>query len=77
MEVFMSTINETTSPTVVLMLPRGNHALIMFAKATHAALLNNPNFPNPSPTLAVFKQDTDAYEEAETKCRRSALSAAR
>ena len=73
----MSTINETTSPTVALMLPKGNLALIQFAKATHAALLNNTNFPNPSPPLAAFEKNIIEFEEAETKATSRARGAAK
>ena len=51
---------------VVLGLPKRNKDLITFCKAVLAALTNNPHFPAPNPTLAVFSADIDAYDQAET-----------
>jgi hypothetical protein len=62
----MST-NELSGPMAVLRLPRPHTSLIVLAKAVHDAMLGNANFPNPSPTLAVFAADIAAYEIAETK----------
>jgi hypothetical protein len=73
----MSTDNETTSPLAALILPKGNVALILFAKATHGALLNNTNFPDPKPPLAEFAEDIAAFEEAETKAASRTRGAAK
>ncbi|APR78964.1 Hypothetical protein A7982_04311 [Minicystis rosea] len=63
----MSTNHETMGPVIALKLPRGNGALITFAKAVHDHMSNNPSFPSPSPTLDVLAADITAFEEAETK----------
>lgn len=63
----MSTNHAPGVPVAALMLPKINLALLMYAKAVHDALLDNPNFPSLNPPLAVFAADIAAFEEAETK----------
>ena len=63
----MSTNTESTGPLATLSLPKLNKPLLTFARAVHSALLNNPAFPSPSPTLDVFAADIDEFEDAETK----------
>jgi len=59
--------NESAAPLVALMIPKQNKAFITFARNVHDAMENNAAFPNPDPTLAAFKGNIDAFEEAETK----------
>lgn len=72
----MSTNTESAGPVAVLMLPGTNSSLLTFAKAVHSALLNNPAFPSPSPTLDVLAADIAAFEDAETKVASRVLGAA-
>jgi hypothetical protein len=67
MEALMSTNNESKGPVAVLLLPAQNKPLITFARAVHDALLDNPGFPNPNPTLVMFAGDIAEFEDAETK----------
>jgi len=71
----MSTSNASTGPVAVLMLPPLNKYLIAFARGVHAAMLDNPAFPDPSPTLAVFAANIAAYEDAEMKAETRARGA--
>ena len=72
----MSTKNKSTGPIAVLMLPKTTKELITFCRALHHSLLNNPGFPSPSPTLAVFEANINALDEAETKAATRAKGAA-
>ena len=72
----MRTRKESTGPVAALMIPPLNKPLIIFARAVHDAMLNNPSFPDPRPTLAVFKAHVDAFEDAETKAATRAKGAA-
>ena len=72
----MSTNIETTGPVVALNLPRLNGPLLTHARAVYGALLDNPAFPNPNPSLQVFAADIDAFEAAETKAASRAKGAA-
>ena len=63
----MSTNNEPKSPVPALKAPKTSLALIMFARKVHSALLNNPTFPNPLPTLSVLETHIDEFEDAESK----------
>ena len=63
----MTTNNESKGPVAVLILPVQNKHLITFARAVHDALLNNPGFPNPNPTLVMFAGAITEFEDAETK----------
>jgi hypothetical protein len=67
MEARMSTNNEPVAPAAVLKAPKTSLALIMFARKVHSAFVNNPNFPNPMPTLSVLEKHIDELEDAETK----------
>jgi hypothetical protein len=58
------------------MHPELNKPLLTFARAVHAALLNNPAFPSPNPPLDVFAADIAAFEDAETKAASRAKGAA-
>jgi hypothetical protein len=66
-EIFMSTSNEKTSRVAVLKCPKNNKDFRTYARAVYSAMLNNPNFPSPNPTLVVFAGNIDAFDEAETK----------
>ena len=72
----MSSSNESTGPVAALMFPPLDKALIMFARGVHAAMLDNPAFPNPNPPLPVFAADIAAFEDAETKAGTRAKGAA-
>ena len=72
----MSTNTESKGPLATLSLPGLNKPLLTFARVVHAALLNNPAFPSPSPTLDVFAADIAAFEDAETKVASRMLGAA-
>ncbi len=72
----MSTNIESTGPVVALMLPVLNKPLLIFARAVHNALLNNPDFPSPNPPLHVFAANIAAFEDAETKAASRAKGAA-
>jgi len=63
----MSPSNESTRLVVALMAPRANKPFILFAKAIYGGLLDNPSFPSPRPSLAVFAEHIAALEEAETE----------
>jgi hypothetical protein len=76
MEARMSTKNESTGPVAALMAPELNKPLITFARAVYAALLNNPSFPSPIPSLTVFGADIDAFDAAETQAATRAKGAA-
>jgi hypothetical protein len=73
MEAFMRT---PIVPVAILRLPRLNKPFITFAKAVHDHLKDNPSFPTPSPTLAVFAADIKAFDEAETKAATKAKGTA-
>jgi hypothetical protein len=60
-------MSEDTSLLVTLNLPRGNLALIGFAKSVYSHLFNNANFPNPPLALTAFAADIKAFEDAQTK----------
>jgi hypothetical protein len=72
----MSTVNESTGPVAVLLLPELNKPLLTFARAVHGALLDNPAFPSPNPPLNLFAEDIAAFEDAETKAATRAKGAA-
>jgi hypothetical protein len=72
----MSTNNESTSPVAALMLPVLNKPLLTFSRAVYDALLNNPAFPSPNPSLQVFAADIAAFEDAETKAASRAKGSA-
>jgi hypothetical protein len=76
MEALMSMNNESKGPVAVLLLPEQNKSLITFARAVHDALLNNPGFPNPNPTLVMFAGAIAEFEDAETKTASRAKGAA-
>jgi hypothetical protein len=63
----MSTSKESATPVAVLLFPKGNKEFITFARAVYSAMLDNPSFPNPNPTLVIFAGNIEAFEEAETK----------
>ncbi|MFT3769065.1 MAG: fibronectin type III domain-containing protein [Minicystis sp.] len=65
-----------SAPVAALMIPRSVALLITFAKAVHDHMLNNPNFPSPSPTLDVFAADIAALADAETKAATKAKGTA-
>ncbi|MFT3765229.1 MAG: hypothetical protein QM820_06890 [Minicystis sp.] len=73
----MSSRHEPSGPVAALMLPKTHKPLITYARAVHDHMLNNPNFPNPSPTLAVFAADIAAFEDAETQAASRAKGAAK
>ncbi len=62
-EIHMSDV--PIMPTPCVMFPRQNMALLVLAKAVHDAMVQNPNFPDPSPTMAGFAQHIADYEAAE------------
>jgi hypothetical protein len=62
----MSTNNEPKSPVPVLKAPKTSLALLMFARKIHSALVDNPTFPNPTPTLSVLETHIDEFEDAES-----------
>ena len=72
----MSTNSKRRGPIAALMLPRLNKSLIMFARAVHDHLENNPSFPSPTPTLAVFAADIAGFEDAEIKAASKSKGAA-
>jgi hypothetical protein len=72
----MGTSNATNGPVAALMMPSANNEIMTLARAIHGALLDNPNFPSPTPPLAVFEADVDAFEDAETKAATRAKGAA-
>jgi hypothetical protein len=55
-----------TSIHVVLGLPVPSKEVLAYAKTLLGGLTNNPHFPTPSPTLAIFAADVAAYDAAET-----------
>jgi hypothetical protein len=65
MEALMSASSDILAPVVVLNAPRLNGQLITYARAIYGALLDNPNFPNPTPKLSTFAEDIAAFEDAE------------
>ncbi|MFT3765660.1 MAG: hypothetical protein QM820_09110 [Minicystis sp.] len=73
----MSTSQKASAPVPVLRLPKGHKPLITYARAVHGHMLNNPNFPNPSPMLDVFAADIAAFEEAETQAASRTKGAAK
>ena len=72
----MSTNIESTGPVAILKLPEQNKPLLTFARAVHSALLSNPAFPSPNPSLDVFAEDIAAFEDAETKAATRAKGSA-
>ncbi len=72
----MSTNNESTTPVAILKAPKQNKAFIVFARAVHNALIENPSFPSPNPPLATFAANIDALDDAETKAATKAKGAA-
>ena len=72
----MSTNIESTGPVAILKLPEQNKPLLTFARAVHGALLSNPAFPSPNPSLDVFAEHIAAFEDAETKAATRARGAA-
>ena len=72
----MSSSNESAGPVAALMFPPLDKSLIMFARGVHAAMLDNPAFPNPNPPLPVFAANIAAFEDAETKAATRAKGAA-
>jgi hypothetical protein len=76
MEALMSSKNGHRGPVAALMLPKTHKGLITFAKAILDRLTNNPSFPSPTPTLAVFQADIAALEDAEMKAASKAKGAA-
>jgi hypothetical protein len=75
MEAVMSNNDTSLSPVVVLNLPRSTKDFITYARAVNVALLENNNFPKPTPTLDVFAADIGALEEAETNAATRAVGA--
>jgi hypothetical protein len=61
---------------VVIGLPIRNKDILVFGKGILSALTNNTRFPSPSPTLAVFSADLDAFDQAETVVASRGASAA-
>jgi hypothetical protein len=72
----MSSRNEFICPVAVLSVPKRNGPFVTFARAVHDSMLNNPNFPCPIPSLAVFAANIGALEDAETKAATRAKGAA-
>jgi hypothetical protein len=72
----MSSSNGQGGPAATLNIPRLKKSLITFAKAVHDHLENNPSFPSPTPTLAVFAADVAAFEDAEIKAASKSKGAA-
>jgi len=72
----MSTNSESSTPIAVLRAPKQNRALVTYARAVHNALMENPSFPSPTPSLAVFTTNIDALDDAETKAASKAKGAA-
>ena len=72
----MSTKNDSTGPQAVVMPPRLNTELITFALAIYDAMLDNPNFPSPTPSLDVFAEHIAEFQEAQTKAATRAKGAA-
>ena len=67
----------TTHRIVTLKLPSANTLLITFAKAILVAMTNNKaTFPSPTPTLAQFSNDIDAFDASETAAQTKAKGAA-
>ena len=63
----MSTSNDKTGRVAVLRCPKNSKDFSTYARAVYSAMLNNPNFPSPNPTLVVFAGNIDAFDEAEVK----------
>lgn len=72
----MSSKTPTHRPIPVLKLPKQNGAILTFARAVLNALTNNPNFPNPNPSLATFEANINTFDAAETKAATRAVGAA-
>jgi len=66
----------SSGPLATLNAPRTGLALLTYVKAVYDAMLNNPNFPSPTPTLASFATDIAALENAETKAATKAKGSA-
>jgi hypothetical protein len=76
MEALMSTSTNSVGPVATLKAPRLNKALITFSRAVYDALVENPSFPSPNPSMTVFAADIDAFDDAETKAASKAKGAA-
>jgi hypothetical protein len=65
MDTIMSS-SEPRGPLAVLNLPKGNLALILYAKNMNAALTGNAQLANPPIPLTTFAADIAAFDAAET-----------
>ena len=63
----MSSISNGNDLEVVVNFPNRVRDLLIHAKAVHAAWVNNPDLPNPTPSLNEFKADIDELDKAEKK----------
>jgi hypothetical protein len=60
---------ELSGPSAVLRIPKADKDLFAFGMAVHDGFLGNPDLPNPSPVMAVFKADLVAFQDAATKAQ--------
>src|SRR5580700_808949 len=59
----------TSGPVVVLRKPKTNAALLIYAKALLAGFKGNQSFPDPTPSMAVFEADVNAFDDAEAAAK--------
>lgn len=58
---------EESFPTAVILFPSQDAGLVTFCRNVCTAFETNPKLANPTPSLAVFKGDVDAFDTAQQK----------
>jgi hypothetical protein len=71
----MNTNSAVNGPVAILNLPRSPKKVLAFAKGVHSAMEGNTSFPDPDPSLAAFKADINALDDAEIKAETRAKGA--
>lgn len=71
----MSNNDQPMSVVVVLNEPRLTKDFITYVRGVNVALLGNPSFPSPTPSLDVFAAHIGKLEEAETRAATRAQGA--
>jgi hypothetical protein len=71
----MSNTDQLVRIVVVLNEPRTTKEFITYVRCVNVALMGNPSFPNPTPSLDVFAANIGKLEEAETRAATRAQGA--